>query len=357
MSPRKKKVVKKKATAKKVVKKKAVKKVKPPKPAVKGAHGRRVKAELSFGERGYDFYRDGVTQSLLSVFMSCRKKAKFVLDGWEKPRNKAALIFGSFFHWLIEEHVMNIAHEGVGLSTSFQKLETEWRQKIQSEGEIDPDAMELYIAMAYSLFEPYCDYWKKKDEAYEWVGVEAQFDVQLATGYKMRGMRDGIFRKNGKLWVLETKTASRIDEETLGQTLNYDLQTLYYVLATELEFKEPVAGVIYNVIRKPQLRQKKDESFPEYARRMQEDVQARPEFYFKRFELAYTKKRKLMEAEELKQKFMEMELWLKGELPTVKNQTSCVGKWACDFVSACATNKMAGYTQTRELFGELSREQ
>ena len=339
--PTKKKTVTKKATRKKVVKKK------------------RVSGSLEFGT-GYDFEKDGVTQSILSSFLACRQRAQFILDGWQKPRNKAALIFGSFFHWLIEEHIVSITNEGVGLANSFGALESEWRNKMVTEGEVDRDALELYIAMAHALFEEYCNFWQKKDESYEWIGVESQFEKctdRYQHTFKMRGMRDGIFRRKGKLWILETKTAGRIDEETLNQTLNFDFQSLFYVTASELEFREPVAGILYNVVRKPQLRQKKEEPFRDYAERMKIDVAERPEFYFKRFEVPYTKKRKRLFREELMMKFHEMDLWRKGELPTYKNQTACVGKWGCEFIQACASGTMAGYTQTRELFGELSREQ
>ena len=297
---------------------------------------------------------DGVTQSLMSTFTSCRQRCRYVLDGWEFPRSKSALIFGSYFHWLIEHHLTAV-QAGKKLP-SYQQLEEEWSKKNTPNDSDNPEMREQHMGMAFALWDNYCKTWKHSDQKQkEWVGQEENFDENFE-GFRIRGRRDGLFRRKGKLWLFETKTASRIDESTLEEKLGFDFQNLFYLIATEIETGEKLAGIEYNIIRKPQIRIKKTETTNEFNIRMQEDVASRPEFYFYRASVTITEKRKRIFKKELRDKLITFSRWLSGEYPTYRNETACTGMWNCEFLSACSKLSLRGFMQTRKLFRELEDE-
>jgi hypothetical protein len=96
--------------------------------------------------------------------------------------------------------------------------------------------------------------------------------------------------KNSKnAWVVEHKTASQLDESYYDR-VSMDNQMTGYMLGMRSLFKIPVEGVIYNIILKTKIRQKKDESLPQfYARLGKEYEQSEPEKYYRREEFYRSK--------------------------------------------------------------------
>lgn len=296
----------------------------------------------------------GITQSLLTAFLNCKLRCKLILEGWQTPTPKESLFFGSLFHKLLEEHYTLESEYIVDLG-DFLKTENKLYSSITSE------IKEKSFAMAEALYEPYTDFWGMKDGQKDWIELEPVFEV-LATiprfsdrkKIPLRGRIDGVFRLKGKLWLLETKTKSQIDEYGLQTQLALDFQNLFYIMVAEELFGEGIAGVLYNVIRKPQLRQKKGEPLEKFAQRMKDDVESRPEHYFKRYEVKYTLRNIKEFRQELQPLLTDYCFWVEnGFIPTQKNRTACVGRWNCEFLSACAQGSMAGYIQNRKLFTEL----
>lgn len=67
--------------------------------------------------------------------------------------------------------------------------------------------------------------------------------------------------KKSRIWLGETKTKGDIDEQQLQRQLTFDLQTMLYLVALQHEYEHssemefpagvPIAGVRYNVVRRP----------------------------------------------------------------------------------------------------------
>lgn len=301
----------------------------------------------------YDLDHDGVTQSMLATWSRCRQEMAYVLDGWERPEPKVALVFGSLWHWLLEQSYECVRKlGGVPPFDGTGGLAEQWLE--QEGGQIgDMQLAERMLAWAGGLWHGYWAVWKG-DLAKEWRSLESIFDVQWE-GYRLRGMRDGLFIGAGQKTpvLLETKTRSRVDEEALLLTLPVDFQVLFYITASRAE-KVPVKRVLYNVIRKPQLRQGVGESLRVYTERIVGDVARRPEFYFMRYEATYSRKQLEDFWEGLLAKLTAFRAWLEGRGETYKNESACVSRWTCTFLPACsAGGDMLGYTQTRRLFREL----
>ena len=64
---------------------------------------------------------------------------------------------------------------------------------------------------------------------------------------------------------------------------------MMYCLAVQHLHQEQVSGILYNVIRRPSIRPRQNESLIEFARRCKDDYLTRPEFYFHRWEVLLDK--------------------------------------------------------------------
>ena len=202
------------------------------------------------------------------------------------------------------------------------------------------------------MYNPYWEFWAD-DWEQEWEEVESEFDVLFVEpGYsypqiRLRGKCDGLVRRKGKLWLLETKTCSQLGRKGADDALCFNFQNLTYLLAARLAVKEPIVGVLYNQCRKPQLRVRAGETRAEFTQRLIEDVAARPAEYFRRMEITYSQKRQERFAEEFSDKISFFQDWVGGAIPTFKNELACCGKWNCEFLPICASNSMAGFVQRR----------
>ena len=314
---------------------------------------------------------DGVTQSMLTSFLSCRQKFKYQQEGYEIPGGSSALRFGTMIHHLTEtlhkdfmENGINPARPNKGRETRFDIIYSRWSvkyMKTMMEERLSPkelQEMEVFVALAEPLIRAYCKQWKTDWSARSrWHSVESCFNVPFAgdqvlySPINLRGMRDAIQKRKGKLWLFETKTFSR-DASSLSDTLMFNFQNLFYLTATQLEIGEDLEGVVYNQIRRPQLKQGYD-SISSYVDRVEEDIAKRPEFYFIRYEIDYPEQVLREFKKELSIIVIEFQLYLEKNGPVYKNTQACTGGWNCPYIQACATGSMGGYARTNKFHREL----
>jgi len=115
------------------------------------------------------------------------------------------------------------------------------------------------------------------EEAFRVVALETPFEMPIrnpATGrisrrFRLAGKVDGIVEEHGQYFLLEHKTASHLDGDYL-ERLWLDLQISLYSRALETIHGVPIAGVIYNVLCKAQLKQGKGETEAEFLLRKAE---------------------------------------------------------------------------------------
>lgn len=321
-------------------------------------------------EQPYD-PSEGATQSMLSDWQQCRERAKLYLAGWRAPESKEALEFGSLFHWLLEHaYKMVIAGDIVGWKqavAAFEGLLAEY-MKIYNEKanqwSLGPQTMELLCAQAEGVWPQYCRHWYKDWDLKKtkWLELEGVFDVKWdAPGgqHRLRGMRDGVIRRKDGLWWLETKTKGVWSQDTLERTLGNNFQNLFYILAGELTVAEmgsdeTIEGVLYNIVRRPQIKPGKDGDLKAYVERIQADTQERPDFYYNRLELTYPAKRRKQFRADLDAIFSDFKEWWAGKLRHYCDRGSCEGrKWNCQFIDACNKGHLRNYRQDGRLFVEL----
>ncbi len=315
---------------------------------------------------------DGVSQSILSAWCSCRVNSRFNLDGWQTGKRKDALVYGSLWHSLLEKFFLGVKDDGLTAADAqdfFDEFIKGWLAKQQKEtsNARDIQADEFCAAQAEATFIPYCEYHEDDFIPGRWVELEGVFEVDFH-GFKLRGRMDGLQRcktpKGSYLRLMEHKTKSRIEEDALDKRLCFDFQNLFYLTALNSQLaangsKERARIVVYDIIRRPGLKYNPDKaSLQEYAARVREHVATNktggPDHYFKRSEITYTVKDLKRFEEGLLVKLRLFRDWLAGTEPTYRNEQACVAGWNCSFLDACAASgNMAGYEQTGKLFVEL----
>lgn len=244
----------------------------------------------------------GVTVSLMQKALACRDRFRVLtIDGWRAaPRFCHRLFFGSAWH-AAEEAYAKTASVPHAVSVSNMYAIFEVRRHPFSR-----DDVIKWSSVIDVTFPEYVAFWGRSPDQSGHVSVcqEQVFHVPytLPSGrvVYLRGKRDGVTRDpDGRLWLFETKTKGEVDEVEIRSQLSFDLQTMTYLTALTLdpEYAEPVAGVRYNVIRrplsggkgtivrhKPTKKNPLGETVEEYYTRLREYISDEPETYFFRWE-------------------------------------------------------------------------
>ena len=317
-------------------------------------------------------YSDGTTQSLLGTWLDCRKRARLYLDGYRMKKTSVPLEWGSMMHFLFEHvYKMTIAGEVASYKDAIEAFEPLLQRYIETwqahvtESSLAPQEMELLAAMADGVWPQYCKHWADDFKKVKWMELEGVFDEawepeDCSGPHRLRGMRDGVIDRKDGLWWLETKTKGQISEGMLERTLGFNFQNLFYILAGELAAKrigskKRVQGVLYNIVRRPQIKpDKKTNDLKAYVERLREDTQTRPNFYYMRMELTYPDSVRKQFRADLSAILQEFRSWLDGGMPTYMQRFACEGrKFNCAYIDACNKRHMRGYLRDGRLFNEL----
>ena len=304
----------------------------------------------------HDIKRDGITQSLISVYMKCPREFLFKMHKLHSEGKRTAFAFGSITHETLDK-IYNyfMKHEELPKITLIKKWVYTYPEEHPKWLPIStpPETKERFIAVCYTIVTEYIRHYKKKDFVPgRIIGAEDEFDIKYM-GYRLLGKKDLRFNINGGRWIMETKTASRIVESDYMESLGMNFQNLFYVLAEEIESQETCHGVLYNVVRNPGLKFKN--SLEEYCNRIRRDIRSRPDFYFIRYEIPYTSDDKKLFKQDLDEILPDICIKLMAGTPKSfwHNRRMCVGKFKCSFLPVCTSGKLIGYTQGESLFPEL----
>lgn len=209
---------------------------------------------------------DGVTQSMVKKFMTCRERFRIlVVEGLKKTESfEATLEYGQIWH---------SAEEAFAGNKNWVKAVEVYRKVLYGKYPFQRDVIDHWVGKCLVQFPVYIEFWKKHPDVVNRTPIfqEQKFDVTYTTPsgrkVRLRGKWDAvdfIDKKNRRgetgIYLGENKTKSQIDTVKIGRQLRFDLQTMMYLLTIRLsrgttkEFnkyeKFPVAGVRYNVIRR-----------------------------------------------------------------------------------------------------------
>jgi len=264
-----------------------------------------------------------ITYSLMAVAKDCPRKLYLrYVRCLDLKNKKPSLTLGSAVHKFVETGDIDQAlalYDDVLPQTPEQA-----------------DRMAIDMATVQAIAEQYPRFYRPLD-----IRPEVKFRVPILnpdTGAKSRrfhlsGKADGIVLDDGKWWLFELKTASQITE-TYIERLRLNLQITTYIYALQRQFGIHFEGVIYRIIRKPQIKQRRDESLQQFCERIKEDYRQRPEWYFVEQTVTRTQ-------DDLDQ--FERELWHFTQVLLFRRRndfwernTSKCGEWGgCAFIPIC----------------------
>lgn len=308
--------------------------------------------------KDYSLAKDGISQSLLGAWQTCPRRFLFMLNRWRNPQGERAFGYGSMMHEALDA-VYSAAAGGCANVKKLEALGLEAIDVFKFPAIFSADEAEKMKAIGDAVLVQYLTHYRSDFKQLRFDKPERVFGVPFAR-VTLRGKIDGRFRdKNKGRWHLEHKNLSKINEDTMMKKLSFDLQNLFYIVADQIENGEPVNGVLYNVLRRPDVRKEMPVGkLREYVSGL---IEADPGHYFKRWEIPYTQKDLATFRGELAVKLDRLagniaSTQLYGTNPLglfYKNECACEAPWPCNYLDACASGTLGGFKQTKTLFTEL----
>ena len=315
----------------------------------------------------WDLWKDGVTQGFIQSFLNCREQTRLhFIEGWASRKTSQALSDGNLGHAILAEAYGQFRGAPPDAKWIDQEAEIQfniWRKEHPHAMPNEFEIMEKSVLMMKTILPAYFEHWADDFTKKRWINIENTFNVtyQYEDGEKapIRGRKDGVFKRNDKLWLFENKFKAYIDEEGLLDGLGVDLQCNLYLYALRRIHAQMPAGVLYNVIRRPALRQKRSESFAVFAKRCKQDTYKRPDHYFRRVQMTIT----MEEMNDWKNKFLApvmiaIRAWFEGQEGThFMNPGALFTKYGrSSMFGPICNNDFSQHYKRRVVFSELDDE-
>lgn len=209
------------------------------------------------------------SHSSISCYLDCPKKYYFqYLRGWESKAFPKALVYGNFVHAL--QHMERLEFDNL----------------VNQYADTYPDhVLEVgrQARLAIGTAEAHQFYWRNSEVMLgnlNFLEREKRFSFKV-NGEEFTGIRDGYVEYDGRKYLYELKTASSIGKEQYLARLELDQQINIYLHSLDRDNLE-CDGVIYDVIWKPAIRQKKSETEEEFDQRYIDELGSDPGKYFHR---------------------------------------------------------------------------
>ena len=301
--------------------------------------------------------QDGITQSMLSTFLTCKYKSKITLAGWQPSGRVSVFDYGELIHRLIENgSKINQNDTDAKADSAILK---EWHDEQLAHGASIED-LDTAEGKAAAVWPVYCTKYESRDANLKVKFIEGLFDT-VWNGYRLRGKIDGLFSYAGQtdLWLLENKSKGQISEDAIEDLLVSDFQSLFYLVAL-MNMGYIIKGVLYNIIRTPQQRFGKKDTKDTFLARIAAAVREDPNHFFRRYEIVFTSQMLQRFEFELRAKLADfvnnvsISSFPGHDFECYHNETACLGRGACPFIRHCATDDFTGYVQTSEAFRELN---
>jgi hypothetical protein len=301
----------------------------------------------------WDLYRDGVTCSFMTKFLTCKEQCRLhYAEGWRSIKSSKPIEFGNCIHWCLAEIFSN-GFDGAQIPKVIKKYDKYWNTKVPNPTQFQLDQQNEVYKLSLPVLLGYFKKWPAEDKK-DWEMVEEVFDVEML-GIRLRGRIDGAIKKGKGLYLFETKTKSRIDEETIVRMLPVDLQVMTYMTAIRKITGRTPKGVIYNLIRRPGLYQRKTESENEYYKRVHADVMSRIGHYYMQFIMRITAKElNHFEKHVLGPIIDNIKKWEDGGRQSYVNPVALLGQYGkCDLFDPLVDGNFSGHFQVDTPFTEL----
>lgn len=227
-----------------------------------------------------DFSSRGITFSLLSRFLVCRERFRVhAIEGISSADSfNHRIEYGNLWHIAEEAYANSVKTTGRTdrWKTAVEAHTFKYAQELSTRYSMQQDQVQHWYEVLRLQFPIYVDFWERRVDRSEKVTPlfsEKVFNVHYTLPSKrvviLRGKWDMGFKLEKPdsppcLLLRENKTKGRVDEFLLERQLTNDLQSMFYLVAfaeaQDASFwnrsnkqwrKLPLAGVEYNVVRRP----------------------------------------------------------------------------------------------------------
>lgn len=282
----------------------------------------------------------GASATGLARFIACKEQMRLhFVEGWREKDPFARNIgknFGTCCHVMLEKayqrsklpdrsHIVRWLNDYEIDLLKHRYITERSRENIQ-----------LICGLAEATLPSYFEKWSR---LIEWQALETTFKVtfKFPDGRTMPiiGKRDRWYKKNGEVWIHDTKCLSRINEKDIIDTLGHDLQQMLYLWSFWKEFDKCPTGCVLDIIRRSAMQRKKDEDLDSYLSRIRADIEkpTRWDHYFKRIPhtLSGVKRLKEWESETLLPMMVQLRQWWDGSAPHFMSPDALITKYGrCD---------------------------
>jgi hypothetical protein len=198
---------------------------------------------------------DGITQSLLSRFLCCRERFRLLVIHGLKP----APTFNHRLEYGTMWHLCEATHDGDWQTALRQYSQATCRRYPQQQ-----QSIQQWYNVCKVQYPIYIEWWRLHPDVQhrKTLLAEQTFHVPYALPsgrvVLLRGRWDSVdivgSGSRKPVYLQENKTKGDIQESQLRRQLQFDLQTMLYLVAlreANLLGELPLAGVRYNVVRRP----------------------------------------------------------------------------------------------------------
>ena len=217
-----------------------------------------------------------LSPSQAAIARACWKKYYWkYIEGLEPIKRDVKLTLGGVVHEAFDEFYNG--HSETDILTEIKNKFDQEISRLTEPGDVEKMIIAKYTAVGMWAYYPY----KNKNDFQE-IHSEEEFSISFGRkvrGVRLRGRVDGRVKKENCWWVREVKTTSNaaLFEKQLDVA---DQATGYVYALRKLGFD--VVGVMYDLIRKPLLRQRAQESVDDFGKRIMADYKERPDEYYTR---------------------------------------------------------------------------
>jgi hypothetical protein len=273
--------------------------------------------------------REPVTQSELSTFSRCEERHNLRYNKLLVPfQEHPALKMGSAFHAGIEYQSVDAALERL------RGPDPMWSLFEGPAAVVREATVSAMVAGALARW----DVWPEVHELGFSLPLINPATGRMSRRHSLQGVIDGVWQfthpdYGGDVVLGEWKTAAQVSDEYM-QRLEIDFQVSTYLWAASRHYGRPVRRVIYRVVKKPTIRQKKTEELDDYVDRLKRDYMERPEHYYFETVVERTDEQLSNWAEQAWATHQRI-LQIRNGAIAIRSTQSCLNRGRCPYFDLC----------------------
>lgn len=280
-----------------------------------------------------------VSYSSMSAFRKCPRFYYWKhIRRLEKQKLNIAFMVGRIMHHGIQTLFANPTKAIDETKKKFKEEAKETRKKFPEIGIDNEQEIAQQEFVTVGMVRAFTTYFAQFLKQSKHVATEKPIHYELGKKVVIVGKIDNIIANQGKNHIYELKNLKSLDFERIESIKTDPQSSLYFELNNRIETKKEnkVEGILYNIIRKPQIRQKKKESRGEFLRRLEDwysSGEGGLKFHLERLKQPFIPGENVMNTVK---KVTDLMLSFKSKDDYYQDFSYCVHEWSrCQYYELC----------------------